>query len=209
VGHWEGIEPDDSPTALTKMLQSWRFQGYARFVNGDIGTAIQRLKHSFVGRFEFDLMLAGGKIGGEVEDDQVFDLISYLSPGGALILSYPSTNDFMRIWNKVRKNYSQCSYFKCADQKTGMVLAAKLKDCDHDQGPQRADILFDTSWFIPLRIYERLNNGCWEEASEMLNSYSGPCDQRLFLLKMCRYMHMRPRRLSGIKMTIQDAFLNI
>lgn len=152
VGHWEGIQPDDSPLALINILDAFKFRGYVRFVNGDISTAIQRLKDSFVGHFGFDLMLVGGEMYGEVADDQVCNLMSYLTPGGALILSYPSTNDFIRIWRKIMDNYSQYAYFQCEDQKTGMVLAAKLRDYNDDQAPQVGDILFDTRWFTSTRI---------------------------------------------------------
>ncbi len=133
VGHWEGIGSDDSPITLAHTLDAFQFRGYVRFVNGEIGTAIQRLKDSFVGQFGFDLMLVGGKMVDEVADDQVCSLISYLSPGGALILSYPSPNDFMRIWQKIKDNYSQYTYFQCKSAKTGMVLAAKLRDYNYDQ----------------------------------------------------------------------------
>ena len=133
VGHWEGIGPDDSPIALAHTLDAFQFRGYVRFVNGEIGTAIQRLKDSFVGHFGFDLMLVGGKMVEEVADDQVCSLISYLSPGGALILSYPSPNNFMRICQKIKDNYSQYTYFQCEGAKTGMVLAAKLRDYNYDQ----------------------------------------------------------------------------
>ena len=57
--------------------------------------------------------------------------------------------------------------------------------------------------FTKNKIIERLNNGLWEEASDMLNSYYGTHDLRLTVLKTCRYMHVRPRRLSGIKRMIQ------
>jgi hypothetical protein len=206
VGHWEGIQPDDSPLTLIDMLDTFQFRGYDRFVNGDVRTAIQRLKDSFVGHFEFDLIHVGGKMVDEVADDQVCNLISYLSPGGALILSHASPTDFMRMWQKIKDNYSQYAYFQCADQKTGMVLAAKLPNYNYDQASQAGGIRFDTRWFTSLRIYQTLNNGLWEEASEIFNSYSGPYDLRLAVLKTCRYMRVRPRRLSGIKMMIQKAF---
>ena len=152
VGHWEGIEPDDNPGDLLVMLDALKFCGHIRFVNGSINTAIQRLKDSFVGHFGFDLMLVGGKIVDKVTDDQVCHLISYLSPGGALILNNSSSTDFMRIWHKIRGNYSQYTYFQCADQKTGMVLAAKLQDYNYDQTSQVGDILFDTGWFTSTRV---------------------------------------------------------
>ena len=133
VGHWEGIGPDDSPITLAHTLDAFQFRGYVRFVNGEIGTAIQRLKDSFIGHFGFDLMLVGGKMVDEVADDQVCSLISYLSPGGALILSCPSPNDFMHIWQNIKDNYSQYTYFHCEGAKTGMVLAAKLRDYNYDQ----------------------------------------------------------------------------
>jgi len=155
VGHWEGIQPDDSPTSLIEMLDTFQFRGYVRFVNGDVNTSIQRLKDSFIGHFGFDLMLVGSKVVDDVADDQVCSLISYLFPGGALILSYPSVSDFMRIWQKMKDNYSQYTYFQCADRKTGMVLAAKLRDDNSDQAPKTWAILFDTRWFILIRITAR------------------------------------------------------
>jgi len=155
TGHWEGIQPDDSPGDFVAMLDAFQFRGYVRFVNGDISTAIQRLKGSFVGHFGFDLMLVGGKMVDEVAEDQVCNLISYLSPGGALILNYSSTNDFMRMWCKIKNNYSQYTYFQCADQKTGMVLAAQLRDYNYDQDPKTGVILFDTRWFTSTRIKEK------------------------------------------------------
>ena len=155
TGQWEGIQPDDSPRDFVVMLDTFQFRGYVRFVNGEIRTAIQRLKDSFVGHFGFDLVLVGGKMVDEVADDQVCNLISYLSPGGALILNYPSTNDFMRTWCKIKDNYSQYTYFQCADQKTGMVLATKLRDDNDDQSPKTGAILFDTRWFTSTRIKEK------------------------------------------------------
>ena len=152
VGHWEGIGPNDSPDETLDVLDAFEFCGHVRFVNGAVGTAIQRLKDSFVGHFGFDLMLVGGKMVDKVADDQVCRLISYLSPGGALILRYSSTNDFVRLWQKIRKNYSQYTYFQCADQKTGMVLATKLRDYNYDQASQVGDVTLDTRWFTLVMI---------------------------------------------------------
>jgi len=152
IGHWEGIKPDDSPLTIRHILDTFQYRGYVRFVNGDIKTSLQRLKKSCIGDFVFDLMFVGGKMAGEVTDDQVCDLIPYLSPGGALILSYPSANDFMCVWKKTQEVYNQYTYFHCADQKTGMVLAAKLLDYNSDQCSQIGEIFFDTKWFASTRI---------------------------------------------------------
>lgn len=152
VGHWEGIGPDNSPITLAHTLDDFHFRGYVRFINGDICTALQRLKESFIGPFGFDLMLVGNKMVDEMAYDQICNLIPYLSPGGAFILSCHSTNDFMRIWQKLKDSYSQYTYFQCVDQKTGMVLAAKLPDYNHNQASQTEDILFDTTWFTSTRI---------------------------------------------------------
>ncbi|MBI4620206.1 MAG: hypothetical protein HY739_08605 [Desulfobacterales bacterium] len=154
VDRWEGIQTDDSPLALLNMLYTFQFRGYIRFVNGEIRTAIQRLKDSFFGSFGFDLMLVGGKIADEVTDDQVCNLISYLSPGGALVLSYSSSNDFLHIWQKIKDNYGQYTYFRCEDQKTGMVLAANLRD-NENQEIFMGDVRFDTRWLTSIRIIAR------------------------------------------------------
>jgi hypothetical protein len=154
VDRWEGIQPDDSPLDLLNMLYTFQFRGYIRFVNGEICTAIKRLKDSFFGSFGFDLMIVGGKMADEVTEDQVCNLISYLSPGGALVLSYPSSNDFLRMWQKIKDNYGQYTYFRCEDQKTGMVLAANLRD-NENQEVLMGDVLFDTRWLTSIRIIAR------------------------------------------------------
>jgi hypothetical protein len=152
IGHWKGIQPDDSPLIIRHLLDTFRYRGYVRFVNGDIKSSLQRLKNSFIGDFVFDLMFVGGKMVDEVTEDQVCDLISYLSPGGALILSYPSANDFMCVWQKIKDNYNHYTYFHCADHKTGMVLAAKFRDYNFDECSQISDISFDTKWLTITRI---------------------------------------------------------
>ena len=155
VDRWEGTHPAHSPHDLINIFYTFDFRGYVRFINGNVDTAIQRLKDSFVGPFTFDLMFVRGENLSEEAEVHVCNLISHLGAGGALVFSHDSSDEFARIWCKIKDNYSQYTYFQCADQKTGMVLAAKLRDYNNDQAPKTGAILFDTRWFTSTRIKEK------------------------------------------------------
>jgi hypothetical protein len=105
------------------MLYEAGLRGYLQFINGEIATAPERLRKSFVGPFGFDLALVRAEAFGETAVQQVSDLANYMVSGGALILTSETDSTFKLIWSELQRQFPKLSYFGWEDNKTGMVLS--------------------------------------------------------------------------------------
>jgi hypothetical protein len=129
VDRWEGprtgISRQDKsdPVYLSLMLYEAGLRGYLQFINGEIATAPERLRKSFVGPFGFDLALVRAEAFGETAVQQVSDLANYMVSGGALILTSETDSTFKLIWSELQRQFPKLSYFGWEDNKTGMVLS--------------------------------------------------------------------------------------
>lgn len=129
VDRWEGprtgISRQDKsdPVYLTLLLYEAGLRGYLQFINGEITTAIERLKKSFMGPFGFDLAMVRAEAFGTTASQQISDLANYMAPGGALVLTSETEPNFKLIWKELQREFPKLSYFLCEDNKTGMVLS--------------------------------------------------------------------------------------
>jgi hypothetical protein len=129
VDSWEGprtgISRQDKsdPVYLSLMLYEAGLRGYLQFVNGEITTAVERLKKSFVGPFGFDLALVRAEAFGETALQQTSDLTNYMAPGGILVLTSETESNFKFIWDALQSKFTNLSFFSCEDKRTGMVLS--------------------------------------------------------------------------------------
>jgi hypothetical protein len=129
VDNWEGprtgISRQDKsdPVYLSLMLYEAGLRGYLQFINGEITTSVERLKNSFVGPFGFDLALVRTEAFGSSALQQISDLINYMVPGGALVLTGKTESNFKLIWDALQSKSSKPSFFTCEDKRTGMILS--------------------------------------------------------------------------------------
>jgi predicted O-methyltransferase YrrM len=135
---WDGVLYRGAPydIAVTLLRRCLAHTGYVRFINGDIRTAVRRLRDSFVGPMRFDLALVQGDLLAADTVKQVQDLLPYLSSGGGLVLTYGSADQFIAAWNEIRAGYPQFTYFRCHHRTTGLILKASLRGNNHDGGEE-------------------------------------------------------------------------
>ena len=128
VDSWEGALYRHTPLNVAAILR-WAVahQGYLRFINGDINTAVQRLRDSFIGSFFFDLVLVRGDMLGADALDKVRDVLRHLAAGGALVFTCASAERFAFIWSEIQRQVPQFTYLKCKGGSTGLILAASLQ----------------------------------------------------------------------------------
>lgn len=133
IDTWEGVLQAHSPLEIARMLHhAYGHRGFARFVNGDIDTALARLRASFLEPFTFDLVLVRADMLQEGPFEQVGELLDSLASGGALVLTCRSPGGFEALWPLVQRKFPRFSYFRCMGSETGMVLAASLRGDDND-----------------------------------------------------------------------------
>jgi len=153
VDRWEGILYGNSPEKLSNALHDVGLRGYLRFLNGDIDTAVQRLRDSFAGPFSLDLAFVRSETLSTNALDDILGLISSLAPGGALILTDPSADQFAAVWNRIQERFPDFVHFQSKDRRTGMLLATSLMDKDKDRSIVLIeDVHFDKAWFIFLKM---------------------------------------------------------
>lgn len=142
ISRWEGVLNRSAPVNIAQRLRrNFTHHGYVRFINGDINTAVQRLRNSFIGSFFFDLVFIQGDMLGEHTTKQVNELLTHLAPGGALVFTCSFVDSFKYVWNEAQKGFSQFSYFQYKSGKTGMILAASFQG--EDERTKTEDCLLD------------------------------------------------------------------
>lgn len=134
IDRWDGVRYRGAPVAIARRLlqECLTHTGYVRFINGDIRTAVRRLRDSFVGPMHFDLALVRGDLLADDAAKQVLDLLPYLSSGGGLVLTYGSADQFTTAWNEIRAGYPQFTYFRCHNRSAGLILKASLRGSNRD-----------------------------------------------------------------------------
>jgi predicted O-methyltransferase YrrM len=129
IDRWAGVMQHQTPIHVADTLRRLaEHHAYVRFINGDIGTAVQRLKDSFLGSFSFDLVLVRSDLFEADAVKQVANLLPYLATGGALVLIGKSADCFAPVWNEIRRQFPRFTYLQCKSAKTGLILAATLKN---------------------------------------------------------------------------------
>lgn len=134
IDRWDGVLYRGAPYDIAVILlrRCLAHTGYVRFINGNIRTAVRRLRDSFVGPIRFDLVLVRGDLLADDAAKQVLDLLPYLSSGGGLVLTYGSADQFITAWNEIRAGYPQFTYFRCHNRTTGLILKASLRGSNRD-----------------------------------------------------------------------------
>jgi hypothetical protein len=128
IDSWQATDnycplPPDSTTGLLRTLD---YQGYIRLVTGEVSTALQRLRDSFIGDLTLDLVWLRIDWLGENALGQLCELIPYLGAGGAIALSAANATDFQQIWQQLPDKFPDLTYLP-ATSNTGLVLAAQLR----------------------------------------------------------------------------------
>lgn len=144
IDRWKGVLQRHTPLSVARMLRKGVMHcGYVRFINGEIGTAVQQLRDSFIGSFDFDLVLVRGDLLGSDAVKQVSDLLPHLAGGGALVFTCGDIDRFASVWHEIRRLFPQFTYLRCKNHSTGLILAASLRD-DHRNGTVDGEYLFET-----------------------------------------------------------------
>jgi predicted O-methyltransferase YrrM len=184
IDRWEGVLDGHIPASEAFLRIRVAHRGYARFINGDISTAVPRLRESFVGSFFLDLVFIRGDLLGTNVGQQVSDLVPHLSAGGALVFSCKSADRFASVWDEVQRQSPQFTYLRCKNHSTGLILAASLQNDDRKSTVEE-NCLFDTRWIWLSRVK------CWS-----LRLYRG-------LLQPSRYLEYAARVGRWVRRKIQ------
>jgi hypothetical protein len=157
VESWEGLPKRWPPYFVVQALYEppFGYCGYSRFINGDMRTAVQRLRSSFIGPFFLDLVLVRGDLLRADVVNQVSELLSNLEMRGALVFTCKSAEHFALVWDEIRKRFPQFTYLRCKDHRTGLILAAALDDDRRSTVDE--DCLFKTGWmWLSLAKYQSI-----------------------------------------------------
>lgn len=122
VDHWEGISYDNSPPIIADLIREVGFRGRIRFVNGETSTAVRRLRDSSVGALSFDLLSIRTSLLKTDGVSGVADLISHLAPGGAVVFTGHSGDEFASRFGELGGVLSGWPHFVSSDGKTIMFL---------------------------------------------------------------------------------------
>lgn len=124
IDKFEGVIVDHTAIHyVARMLRtSIGHRAYARFINGNIETALDRLKASFVGPFLLDLALVRGDHLGEHLREQVADLLAHITPGGALVITCIEPARLQSLCAEWREKLAGSSLYVSRSGSTAMIL---------------------------------------------------------------------------------------
>jgi hypothetical protein len=171
VDRWEGISPPCSPLDLSEIYEISPYCGYLRFINGDIRTAVERLRDSFIGPLSFDLCLIKEENLKEGILEYLGKLLPYLAPGGAVVFTCRPGTSLSAVRDTVQKEYPEYTVFICKDNRTGLILAVPLM-AEGRRIPVVDGISFDTGWLSGVTIKGR--------TLRLLRKIMGSLDRRVF-----------------------------
>lgn len=120
-------QPAPPPAFVTTALESVGYRGYLRFITGDTQSSLERLKDSFVGEMEFDLILLRGDLFGDNVESILQQALHALAPEGLLIFNVASSNIFIRQWSEIQQHFPSYTYIQCPIRHTGLIIAATLQ----------------------------------------------------------------------------------
>jgi len=158
MDRWEGrrwVGKGRDPLDLAGMLYGAGLRGYIQFIDGEMSTAMRRLRDSFGGPFEFDLALIRGETLGTTAKQQICDLAHFMTTGSALILTFESASYFLPVWNELRQLFPKFLYLQCGDRKSGMVLSCSLSDTS-SSASDNIEIDFAGHWFTLLVVRNKI-----------------------------------------------------
>lgn len=141
------------PHGVARMLQrtSLGYCGHSRFVLGNLAGGIKRLQDSFIGKFSIDLGFVQEDVLGEDSSEQVQNLLSHLSDGGALVVNSSSEERFNLLWRETRARFPQFFYIRSSKVPTGIILAEK-SERTVEKMTEEHKVHFNKSWAWPLSV---------------------------------------------------------
>lgn len=141
----EGVCPNEGIDALrviTKLRHEVGHRAYARFLNGPLDTALERLKKSFVGAFVPELVFVRERLLGSQFGAQVTELSSCLGPGGAIVVAANDERSLEMLWGRWMTKFPHCIFILGKSGRAGMILAdenvadsTRIIHCDLDVAP--------------------------------------------------------------------------
>ncbi len=123
----DGAYAAPPPSYATTLLQSVGYRGYIRFIGGEVETAFDRLCASAVGPLQLDLVFLRGDLFGANTLQQIAGVMPHLAPGGALVFTSASREQFDAVWSQVRAQYPNFTFWQCADRHTGLAVTTTLQ----------------------------------------------------------------------------------
>ncbi len=124
VDFWEGIIPVKRPYFIPYFLDSLKFRGYIRFINGDMTTAFKRIQNSSITPIIFDLAFVRTHNLGGKAFDVISSIISSLSSDGALVFTCPTSDQYYSILERLKNLFPEKRYLRSNKNKTGVVLSS-------------------------------------------------------------------------------------
>lgn len=178
---WEGaLDPEGTDIAYVfgKLRSLVGHRAYVRLLNGPLHTGVARLRGSFIGPFCPDLVFVRGERLGEHLEEQVADLLKYLAPGGAIIITSTEAATLDLCWPRWGKQRPQSVLFLSKSRLAGMILANKVQtDSLSDSISIKCD--FDVTPILRHVATQRLLRGLSqpgrysEFAARLLNRFAG------------------------------------
>ena len=140
-----------------------------RFISGEIKNSFERLQKSFVGSPRFDLIFVRSDLFGPSNPESLTTIVQHLAPGGALVFTASSINDFTRLFTEIRTNFPTHTFVHCNARLTGLMIAATLAEQDSTIDLEKEEALLANAWSkiifssAQLAIWQRRFASVWQQ----------------------------------------------
>jgi hypothetical protein len=123
IDDWlEKRERAGSPACFSTALNNAGFRGYARYLAGDVQTALPRLKESGLGPLAVDLATFRERLFKNGAMEALQDLLSCLAPSGAVVCVSKNPDFFRRLGPLLQLNHPHLIFLQ-ADRKTALIAS--------------------------------------------------------------------------------------
>jgi hypothetical protein len=123
IDDWrEKPERVGGPECFSTALNRAAFRGYARFLAGDVHTALPRLRQSGFGPLAVDLAMFRERLFDDGALAAIKDLCSCLTPAGMVVLVSDKPDFWQRLEQSIRQNHPRLTFAR-ADRFTGLIAS--------------------------------------------------------------------------------------
>ncbi len=123
IDDWlEKRERAGSPACFSTALNRMNFRGYARYLAGDVHTALPRLGQSGFGPLNVDLAMFRERLFADGALEALEDLLSCLAPQGAVVCVSEKRDFWPRLEELARRNHPHLIFLQ-ADRRTALIIS--------------------------------------------------------------------------------------
>lgn len=118
----QGQTTQITPVEISAFLNDVGHKGRLRFIEGQVNTALERLKAQTNETVVYDFIFFKPDLFGEKADMLLDNVMEYLSNRGAMVIAGNARGAFSICWERMKQRYPSYTYIHCFKNEVGIIL---------------------------------------------------------------------------------------